>query len=684
MDQTEAGAGAATNRPAFDYDEAFNRNLGWVTAWEQQALRSKTVAIAGMGGVGGAHLLTLARLGIGAFHIADLDVFELANFNRQAGAMQSTLGRPKVEVLAEMARDINPGIRITTFPRGVDDGNVDAFLQGVDLFVDGLDFFVLDIRAKVFGRCAELGIPAITAAPIGMGAAYLIFMPGGMSFERYFRLQGQPEERQYVNFLVGLVPKGYHRRYVMDPWRIDLAGKRGPSTAMSCQLCAGVTGVEAVRILLRRGGVRAVPWYHHFDPYLGRWKRGWLPGGNLNPLQTLKRHIAYKVYGRLSRQKGAATAATPQTEMERILDLARWAPSGDNAQPWRFEIRGDDQLTVWVPAGSRGHVYEYNDGQPTLISAGILLETLRIAASSFGRSLDWDYRGIVGDRHAIDVSMPRSDGVRPDPLRDFVPMRSVNRFPCKTDRLTAVEKNALESCLGPELTVRWFETLSERWQWARLGALASDIRLRIPEAYQVHRAMLDWEHDLSPTGIPAGAVGLSPVALRMMRWALQDWSRVDRMNRIFGTGAARLEMDLLPGVLCAGHFAVALRQPAPAGVDAPALLRTGMSMQRFWLTATRLGLTLQPQFSILTYACYARHGVAFTADAGIRRKADDLNRRFAAAAPGDQDAILFLGRIGWPRSRRERPRSVRRPWNELILGEDSAATGDKELRFDVA
>ena len=55
-------------------------------------------------GVGGVHLLTLARLGVGAFHIADFDTFDIANFNRQVGATMSTLGQPKVDVLADMAR----------------------------------------------------------------------------------------------------------------------------------------------------------------------------------------------------------------------------------------------------------------------------------------------------------------------------------------------------------------------------------------------------------------------------------------------------------------------------------------------------------------------------------------------------------------------------------------------------
>ena len=108
----------------FSYSQAFSRNIGWVTADEQARLRGKRVAIAGMGGVGGVHLLTLARLGIGAFHIADFDVFDIVNFNRQAGATVSTLGRPKAEVMAAMARDINPELDIKVFAQGVDRSNL--------------------------------------------------------------------------------------------------------------------------------------------------------------------------------------------------------------------------------------------------------------------------------------------------------------------------------------------------------------------------------------------------------------------------------------------------------------------------------------------------------------------------------------------------------------------------------
>src|SRR5579863_10378634 len=171
-------ADATIDRAAvFSYETAFSRNLGWLTEWEQQALGAKRVAIAGMGGVGGFHLLTLARFGIGAFTIADRDVFELVNFNRQAGATLAAIGRPKVEVMAESALQINPELKMKCFGEGITEQNLDEFLAGADLVIDGLDFFVLPIRRELNARCRQLGIPVINAAPLGMSVGYLIFAP---------------------------------------------------------------------------------------------------------------------------------------------------------------------------------------------------------------------------------------------------------------------------------------------------------------------------------------------------------------------------------------------------------------------------------------------------------------------------------------------------------------------------
>ena len=284
----------------FGYDTAFSRNIGWVTPQEQASLRNKRVAIAGGGGVGGVHLLTLARLGISKFHIADFDRFDIANFNRQVGATVDTVGQPKVDVMAEMARRINPEIDIKVFPEGINPANLPEFLDGVDLYIDGLDFFAFAIRQQTFALCAELGIPATTAAPLGMGAALLNFMPGKMTFEQYFQWGDLPDLDKAVRFVVGLAPAGLHRPYLVLPSAVSFPERRGPSTIMACQICAGVAATEALKILLGRGTVRAAPYGMQFDAYRNKIALTWRPGGNRNPLHRLaiaigKRQVAAEV-----------------------------------------------------------------------------------------------------------------------------------------------------------------------------------------------------------------------------------------------------------------------------------------------------------------------------------------------------------------------------------------------------
>jgi len=276
----------------FDYASAFARNLGWLTSAEQAKLRRKRVAIAGLGGVGGSHLLALARLGIGGFNLAESDRFELGNFNRQVGATCTTIGRAKLEVLVEMARNINPELSLRNFPDGVSASNVDEFLHGVDVYVDGLDFFAFEARTVTFGACARLGIPATTAAPLGMGVALLNFLPGKMTFEQYFGFEGQADIERALRFLLGLSPAMLQRSYLVDRTQVSFAQQRGPSTVIACELCAGVAAAETLKILLKRGPLLAAPWGLHFDAYRYAYKRTWRPMGYRNPLQRIARAIA--------------------------------------------------------------------------------------------------------------------------------------------------------------------------------------------------------------------------------------------------------------------------------------------------------------------------------------------------------------------------------------------------------
>src|SRR5262249_6256230 len=142
-------------------------------------------------------------------------------------------------------------------------------------------------REAVFPECSRLKIPAVIAGPFGMGVALLNFLPGGITFEQYFRWQGHSEIEKAFRFLLGLAPAVLQRGYLIDDSYVNFAERRVPSTGMACQLCAGVAVTEALKILLNRGHVIAAPRGMQFDAFRNRLVTTWRPGGNNNPIQRL-------------------------------------------------------------------------------------------------------------------------------------------------------------------------------------------------------------------------------------------------------------------------------------------------------------------------------------------------------------------------------------------------------------
>jgi hypothetical protein len=124
-----------------------------------------------------------------------------------------------------------------------------------------------------------------------------------MSFEEYFGLEGHSELEQGIRFLVGVSPAMLQRKYVADPTKVNLAARRGPSTPMACQLCAGIAGTEALKILLGRGKVLAAPWGFHFDPYRNKYIKTWRPGGNRNRMQRLMIRIIRRRLARMGTRR---------------------------------------------------------------------------------------------------------------------------------------------------------------------------------------------------------------------------------------------------------------------------------------------------------------------------------------------------------------------------------------------
>lgn len=129
-----------------------------------EKLAASSVCVFGLGGVGSACAEILARAGVGTLVVIDKDDVDPSNINRQAIAFQSTVGRPKVDVMAGMAKDINPEICVIPKKAFVRYQTIDEImgeLPKVDYFVDAVD--TLTAKAAIAMYAQEHDIPSISA-----------------------------------------------------------------------------------------------------------------------------------------------------------------------------------------------------------------------------------------------------------------------------------------------------------------------------------------------------------------------------------------------------------------------------------------------------------------------------------------------------------------------------------------
>lgn len=129
-------------------------------------LSNKKVILFGLGGVGSYTAEALARAGIGAITIVDNDTVSVTNLNRQLCALQSTVGKAKVDVVKERILDINPECKVTALQKFCLPENSDEFnLEEYDYIADAIDTVSAKIDLAV--KAQELGIPMISCMGTG-------------------------------------------------------------------------------------------------------------------------------------------------------------------------------------------------------------------------------------------------------------------------------------------------------------------------------------------------------------------------------------------------------------------------------------------------------------------------------------------------------------------------------------
>ncbi|MEK2473757.1 MULTISPECIES: ThiF family adenylyltransferase [Streptomyces] len=265
-------ADRTTYRGTYDdkfYWERVDRNLGWLgdTPEEQRArqekLRDSVVGIVGTGGIGGAVALRLVRMGVRNLKLADPDIFELSNVQRQIGADVEHLGRNKAEVVAELAYDLTRDVNIDVFPEGITPESAEEFMDGCDYVMDQMEFYQVKNRYALHrafrksDRCKfMLKIPTV-----GHTVIVYKYTKDSMTIEEVYDI---PEDAEFtpdvikklVERAIAVMP-AYPGREMIDHWFVDM--KRMPIFGACPPMAEGILTERLALEILEIPGLEPLP-----------------------------------------------------------------------------------------------------------------------------------------------------------------------------------------------------------------------------------------------------------------------------------------------------------------------------------------------------------------------------------------------------------------------------------------
>ncbi len=251
------------------YRAIFSRNLGLFSEAEQEILRKSTIAIAGVGGVGGLAAERLIRLGIGGLKITDPGDFEESNFNRQFGSSMHSLGLNKAEVVYNQIKDINPRARIVHTGTGIT-GEPDANLlvEGCDFVIDAMDHGLYRESILLQRAARTRGLHYLFTGAIGFGAIAVVFAPDSITLEEYDGFSpdidvSKPVKLKISSDKVLPVIPSYAKDMTMV--RESIAGERPiPTCSIGAGLAALLAASEAINVILKKPVPKA-PNYTYLD-----------------------------------------------------------------------------------------------------------------------------------------------------------------------------------------------------------------------------------------------------------------------------------------------------------------------------------------------------------------------------------------------------------------------------------
>lgn len=328
--------------------------------------------------------------------------------------------------------------------------------------------------------------------------------------------------------------------------------------------------------------------------------------------------------------------------LERILEAGNAAPSGENCQPWHFVVRGDIIEVHLLPERDQS---AYGWGQrAAYLANGAVIENMVIAASAEKYRADVRYFPNASDVwHTANIALFKDDVVTPDPLVEFVSKRVSNRKPYKKDPLTPEQRQSFLSVAGEAHGS--FAFVEDRKTVASLGRVGStneEVMLANRALHDFFFSHVSWtkdEDDQKKVGFYIKTLELPPPAQAMFK-VFRNWSIMSVLARIGFTGIVAKQNGAV-NAAAAGIGALMVEHTEP--ID---FVKAGRVVERLWLTATSMGLSLQPLTGVLFFKLRIAAGEAEVFSLGEKKRIMDAYEVASRAFNADGKHIAFMFRIG--------------------------------------
>ena len=259
-------------------DDRFQRTQGVLSPAMIQHLSEIHILIAGVGGAGGQVAVDLARLGFGYLTLADFDVYERHNINRQVGCFESTLGQPKIDVVGRMCSDINPGLQIRKVPEGITAENCRDLLTtsafpAPYVVLEVIDGSAVPAKICLHDACREEKIMIMTGIMVGFGGSLIAFAPDAPSFGQLFV---HPDGR--LNLASAVPQLGSY--FVKDFAEACFAGRgHAPTCVIGATTASAMMVTEIIKgLLLGKKAMTTWPEYLYMDFFDQTFVRGTFAG----------------------------------------------------------------------------------------------------------------------------------------------------------------------------------------------------------------------------------------------------------------------------------------------------------------------------------------------------------------------------------------------------------------------